>query len=111
MNNIKKALYTKLKELKGVTVYQIRPEVIKSFPTIVFYISGNFPVYELESNIGYQDIDITLDIWTNNSEASGSLLAEVEELLRGEGYRLVGSNDVPDPDGKSRITTLFKLLI
>jgi hypothetical protein len=93
------------------TVYQVRPEVLSVFPCITFQISNNTPVYELEKEIGYQDIDTMIDIWDTTSSGTGKLLVDVQDMMLDEGYRLTFATDVPDPEGISHISTIFKLLV
>jgi len=106
----KKDIYTILSDIEGVVVYQNRPEVLKEFPCITFSIAENTPEYTLSSGIGYQDITVTVDIFSNTSKESGSLLATLVEDMLEEGYRMTFCSDIPDPDGYSHITTRFNLV-
>ncbi len=110
MEDIKSALYNLLDEIEDVTILQGRPEVIASFPTVTFSISENTPRYTLDKDIGHQDISIDIDIWADTPSETGTLLSSIEEILRDEGYRLTFSSDLPDPEGKARITTVFNLI-
>jgi hypothetical protein len=110
MTEPKEGLYTLLKELDA-PVYQVRPEVIKQFPCIVFRVEENSPVYELDHEIGLQQISILLDIFAKSSKESGELLKEVETTLREGGYRLSTTFDLPDPDGLSHLVCSFSVLI
>lgn len=100
-------LYNLLSELNA-TVYQARPEVIKTFPCVTFYIVGNTPEYELEREIGYQDIEVVVDIFAKTSTESGELLTSLESIMIEADYRLVFSSDVLEDD-ISHITTRFNL--
>ena len=103
-------IYNLLTEIDDVTVLQGRPEVIASFPTITFSIEDNTPRYELDKEIGFQDIAVIVDFWADNPVQTASLLETAEGLFRNAGYRLTFSADVPDPEGKARITTRFNLI-
>lgn len=106
----KKDIYTILNDIEGVVVYQNRPEVLKEFPCMTFSIADNTPEYTLNSGIAYQDIIVAIDIFSNTSKESGSLLATLVEDMLTEGYRMTFCSDVPDPDGYSHITTRFNLV-
>jgi hypothetical protein len=106
----KKDVYEILNTIDGVTVYQNTPEVFKDLPTIVFYIDSNVPEYLLEKDIGYQDIEIVVDIFAKNSAGSGSLLASLEQVMLENDFRLMMAMDVPD-ENTSHITTRFNFLV
>lgn len=105
----KKDIYTILSSIEGVTVYQSRPEIIESLPTIVFYVGSNIPSYLLEKEIGTQDIDIVIDIYAETSKKSGVLLATLEQVMLNNDYRLVFNMDMPE-DNLHHITTRFNLI-
>jgi len=105
----KKDIYTILSSLDDVTVYQNRPEVLKSFPCITFSIGSNIPEYELEKDIAYQNIDVVIDIYAKTSKETGSLLASLQEEMIDNDYRLVFCMDIPEED-VSHITTRFNLI-
>lgn len=105
----KKDIYDILSAIGDTVVYQQRPEVLKEMPCITFYIAENTPTYELESEIGYQSIEVVIDIYGNTSSQTGALLSSVESTMLSNGYRLVFSSDVPDPNGYSHITTRYNL--
>jgi len=111
MENPKIRVYNLLTSIQGLTVYQFRPDVIAVIPSVTFFIEQNNPIYELDKLIGYQDVNAVIDIWAETSSQAGTLLTTIEEKLRGEGIRLVSSGDIPDPDGLSRITARFNLVI
>jgi hypothetical protein len=106
----KKTIYSLLQGAE-VPVYQARPEVIKEFPCITFQMTDNNVTMDLDKEIGYQNAEVTIDIWTAASSEGGELLATVEGILRAEGYQLTLSLDVPDPEGISHIRSVFKFLI
>lgn len=109
----KQEIYEALKEVTD-NVYQNRPETISAFPCLTFFMVDNAVSMSLGKSIGRQDIEFTVDIYTQGSGASleaTSLLQEVEETLRNDGYQLVYSADVPDPDDNViHISTRFNLV-
>jgi hypothetical protein len=106
----KKDIYTILSGIEGVNVYQARPEIEVVYPCIIFYVSGNTPEYVLEKDIGYQDIEVTIDIYDKTSKESGLLLGSLESAMLKEGYRMTYCTDVPNDVG-SHITTRFNLVV
>jgi hypothetical protein len=102
--------------LQGVTdnVYQNRPETLSKFPCLTFSMVDNVVTMSMGKEIGRQDIEFSVDVFTQGADASleaTSLLQEVENTLRALGYRLVYSADVPDPDDNViHISTRFNLV-
>lgn len=94
-----------------VEVYQQRPEVIASFPSITYYISNNKVNADLSKEIGYQEVQVVIDIWSNTSIEGSELLSELEEAMRDNGFMLEFSSDVADPEMISHITSRFNLVI
>ena len=116
MDEPKAEIYDKLSEItqitvngtpKTVTVYQQRPEVLESFPCITFNISSNVPKYQLDKDIGRQDIVVKVDLWAETSIESGLLLIAVEAKLKELDYLLSFNSDIADPEGYSHLTTQF----
>jgi hypothetical protein len=103
-------VYNLLKDIEGVQVAQPGVKTLTSLPAITFSVSGNIPTEHLNGDIAYQDMEIKLDIWTGDSDASNSLLVTVEGILRGASYRMVFCTEVDDPGGTSHITTRFNLI-
>ncbi len=103
----KKDIYTILSKVG--TAYQSRPQLIKEVPCIYFYVSNNVPVYVLEKKIGYQNVEVVVDILGNTSAESGSLLTSLVSEMLDNGYRLTFCADIPD-DNYSHITTRFNLV-
>ncbi len=103
----KKLIFSKLSEISGVTVYQIRPEAIEVFPCITFSVNSNVPNYDLSKDITHQDDNIKVDIWGRTSSDTGILLSQVEEKMREINYLLSFNQDIADPSGISHITTQF----
>lgn len=104
----KKDLYSLLSEISDVTVYQARPEIEMALPCIIFHVIGNTPEYVLEKSIGYQDVEVVIDIYASTSKESGELLTTLESKMMEDEYRLVFSSDILD-DTCSHITTRFNL--
>jgi hypothetical protein len=111
MTEPKVTIYNKIHELvttyPTLSVYQARPEVIESFPTITFYISNNVPEYDLDKQIGRQDIMVAIDIWANTDAESSELLIALEAKMKEINYLLSFNSDILDPDGYSHLTTQF----
>lgn len=105
----KKDVYTILSGIEGVTVYQERPEIIKTLPCITFNIGSNVPEYVLERDIGLQNIEVVIDIWAETSKQSGSLLATLQDTMLENDYRLTFNMDLPEDD-LHHITTRFNLI-
>jgi len=104
----KKDIYTILSEVT-TNVYQARPEVAIEYPCIVFFVSSNVPKYVLGKEIGYQDMEVTVDIYAKTSIESGELLSTLESKMLENNYRLVFNEDIPNDDS-SHITTRFNLV-
>lgn len=107
----KQDLYDLLSTVENVVVYQNRPEKLKEFPCICFSLTNISGTLELNKEIGYQEIEVTIDVFAKSSGETSSLLASLDEKLRTVGWILNTANDVPDPDGYSHITTTYKLTI
>jgi hypothetical protein len=107
-------VYATLQTLQDNTpdlvIYQVRPEVLTTFPCLTFQISDNSATLELVGDIGEQNIEVTINIYANTSKESGELLIAVEGAMRGEGYKMISSFDVPDEDMISHIVTRFSLV-
>jgi hypothetical protein len=97
-------------DVEGLVVYQVRPEILASFPCLTFQVSENSATLELGNEIGVQNIEVTIDIWTRSSADSSELLATLEGAMRENGYRLSFSQDVPNIDLISHIVTRFILV-
>lgn len=90
-----------------VPVYQDRPEVIKDFPCVTFYLSNNTPDYTLLKAIAAKNYEVVVDIWALKPSDSYEVLIKIEEAMRNENYRLKFNAVVPDPDGYSHLSTRF----
>ena len=111
MINPKAQIFSKISELEddfsGLNVYQIRPEVIVNFPTIVFRIEDDRPEYTLTDGIQNQEITIRIDIWAETSIESGEILSALEQKMLEINYRLSTHFDVPEVDLSSHVTSQF----
>ena len=87
MYNPKKEIFDILKEL-GYGVAQTQPTEFNELPFINFEVSNNVPIYSLDNEISYQDIDIKVDIWANTSTEASRILSEVEYKMRQNLYKM-----------------------
>lgn len=104
-------IYTLLSGLDGVNVRRMGGDhnvKVSDLPLITTLVIGNNPILTIDGEIGYQAISLQLDIWTLASTDADNLLVEVEEVLRGVGYRLDSSRDLPEQD-LYRISCEFNL--
>ena len=83
----------------GVTVIQGAQETFNNPPAITFTVSDNSTELDLDNEISSQSITATVDIWTESSMEASALLAASETLMRGIGYKMTYSADVPRPEG------------
>ena len=68
-------------------------------PAITFRIDNNSVNLDLDNEIASQDIEVVIDIWSDDSVTASRILSEVEGDMRELGYRLTYSADVPSPEG------------
>ena len=90
-----------------ITVYQQRPEADMSLPCYIFSVANNTPEYDLESEIAFQDGEINIDIFGNDSTETTSLLKALETGMIEQGFQMSFSGEIPDPDGFSHVSTRF----
>lgn len=111
MIDYKPIIFSKISELTSqftdLNVYQRRPEVIAEFPTVTFYLIVNSPDYDLDKEIGRQNVTVVIDIWTETSSEGAAILAALEEKMKEINYLLSDSPDILDPDGGSHIVSTF----
>lgn len=100
-----------LEKLEGVKVYKNRPEKIAELPSVTYYIANNRVEADLGKEIGYQEIEVVVDIWTRTAKEGAGILSDLEESMREEGFMLSFSSDVNDPDGVNHITNRFNFII
>jgi len=102
-------IYNALKAL-GYYCHQGSQSVFadSEIPAITFRVDGNSVNLDMDNEISSQDIDVAVDIWTDDSSEGSIILGEVEEKMRSLNYRLTNSADVAQPDGcLNRITCRF----
>lgn len=106
MNNVKKGFYDILSTLE-YSVYQNRPEIITEFPSITFLVVQHQVNATLDKEIGYQQVLFNVDIFANTGAEASQILAEVESLLRQNGYLMTDCFDVAEPDNRSHLAVRF----
>ncbi|MDO4271543.1 MAG: hypothetical protein Q4C83_00975 [Candidatus Saccharibacteria bacterium] len=99
MFNPKQEIYKKLSEIKDAAVSQSSQNIFNEVPAITYRIDGNGANYDLDNEIAYQDVRVSIDIFTDDSVTASKLLAQVEAKMREMKYRLDTSLDVPSPKG------------
>lgn len=110
MINVRTTIFNKLSEMTGVFVYQNRPEVLESFPCVVFSIESNIPMYVLEDDIGYQNMVVKVDIYAELDTDGEGVLSLAESKMRELGYLLTFNSEIPDPndpDAPFHLSTQF----
>lgn len=108
----KKDLYTILSSIStNLKVYQQFPEEEMLIPCLTFFVSQNNPKVTLNKAIGYQDIEVTIDIWGTTSKESGTFFKALVDTMLANNYVLYFSSDIPNQEKEavSHITTRFKL--
>lgn len=68
-------------------------------PAITFRLNDNSVNLNLDNQISSQEIEVNVDIWTDDSVTGSRILSEVEEAMRSIGYRMTYSADIPFPEG------------
>ena len=103
-------VYNILSSIEGVEVSNGRPEQITTFPSITFDVENDPEQYLDNQDIAYQDIAVNIEIWSNDSDASGELLTEVyEKMVVDNKYRMTYCRELADPTGKSHLVTVFNI--
>lgn len=69
-----------------------------TLPSITFKVASNIPQYSLDSDILSQDVTVTIDLWSEDSEELTQMLKEVESCMRSILYILEFSSEVPNVD-------------
>ena len=103
-------IYNSLKTL-GYYVSQSMPAVFTDLPAITFSVGNNAVSADLDGAITSQDIEITIDIWAEDSVTASTVLSQVEELMRSNLYIMSFSNDVPNAGNLHHIACRFAKLI
>lgn len=77
-------------------VSQTQPPIFNDLPAIIFSVGNNAISTDLNGDISSQNIEIQIDIWTEDSVTASTILSQVEELMRSNLYIMSFSNDVPN---------------
>lgn len=94
----KNQIFETLREL-GYACYQGSQAIFAEVPAITFRIDENSVNLNLDNEISHQEIIATVDIFTEEGALGSQILAQVEQKMRGIGYRLANSTDIPQPQG------------
>ena len=103
-------VYNSLKELPYY-VAQSKPAVFTNLPAVTFGVGNNAISTDLDGDISSQDIEITLDIWAEDSVTASTVLSEVEEIMRSNNYTMSFSNDVPNISNIHHIACRFTKIV
>ena len=103
----RKKVYDLLKTIEGVEVYQSRPEIIDTIPSITFRVEEYSPNYHLNRDIALDNWQIRIDIWHTNFTNAHALLEDIERLLIENNLKLNACRDIEDPDNVAHITCNF----
>ena len=103
----KEDIYNLLKDNLDCDVSQTQPTVFNELPFVNFEISNNSIELMLDNEIGYQDLDVSIHIWAEDSVSASELLSRIEELMRQELYQMTYSADVPNIGDIFHIVTRF----
>lgn len=108
----KSDIFSMLKDLKTIPydVKQSSQNVFSNLPAVTYRVSTNKIQLDLDSEINSQDIEIIIDIWSEDSVTASNVLSDVERIMRLSDYRLDFSADVIDPNGLFHITSRFKTI-
>lgn len=98
MYNPKTEVYNKLKAL-GYTCIQGNQATFTQVPAITFNVADNVPRYGIDKEISSSEVEIIVDIWTNDSVTGSSVAQQVEAAMREIDYLLTYSADIPYPEG------------
>lgn len=103
-------VYNSLKALPYY-VSQSKPAVFTDLPAVTFGVGNNAISTDLDGDISSQDIEITLDIWAEDSVTASTVLSEVEEIMRSNNYIMSFSNDVPNISNVHHIACRFAKIV
>ena len=106
----KKDIYDLLKTITK-NVSQTQPTVFNSLPYLTFAIVDNYTNVDLDNTILSQDIEVKIDIWAESSVEASQLLSSLEEVMRGDNWRLVYSADVPNIGDIFHTVTRFRKIV
>jgi len=110
MASIKQNIYEVLSGVSGVTVYQRRPDIIKSFPSVTFYVAEDRGNFTLAPEITHRNLVIVVDVWTKSSIESSEISEEIIDVMLLNGYLLDFSTDVDNPDNIAHVSMRFKFI-
>lgn len=103
----KSDIYNSLKSL-NYYVSQSQPSTFNELPAITFSVGNNSINYDLDNNVGTQDIEVIVDIWAEDSVTASKVLSEVEQTMRLQNYRMSFSNDIPNTGNLYHINCRFQ---
>lgn len=103
----KSDVYNSLKSL-NYYVSQSQPSTFNELPAIIFSVGNNSITYDLDNNIGTQDIEVIVDIWAEDSVTASKVLSEVEQTMRLQNYRMSFSSDIPNTGNLYHINCRFQ---
>lgn len=106
----KSDIYNSLKKL-NYYVSQSQPNIFNNLPAIVFNVGNNSINYDLDNNIGTQDIEVIVDIWAEDSVTASKVLSEVEQTMRLQNYRMSFSGDIPNTGNLYHINCRFQKIM
>lgn len=106
----KSDIYNSLKNL-NYYVSQSQPSIFNDLPAIVFNVGNNSIHYDLDNNIGTQEIEVILDIWAEDSVTASKVLSEVEQTMRLQNYRMSFSSDIPNTGNLYHINCRFQKIM
>lgn len=98
MVSIKSEVFTALNSL-GYDCRQGGQAVFTKTPAITFRIGNHSIDTTLDYSRGREDIEVIVDIFADKSPQVSAVFNQVEEKMRGIGYRLTYSTDVASPEG------------
>ena len=107
MKEPKSEIYTILSGLGSA--YQMQSGVTRDMPCYIYEVTGNSPIYSMDKKVVYQNIEVTIDIYAENSKGSGVLLTTLVDTMLESNYRMVYSSDISN-DKYSHIATVFNLV-
>ena len=99
-------VYNSLKTLPYY-VSQVKPPVFNELPAVIFGVGNNAISTDLDGDISSQNIEITIDIWADDSVTASTVLSEVEQIMRSNLYIMSFSNDVPNTSNIHHIACRF----
>lgn len=106
----KSDIYKSLKKL-NYYVSQTQPSTFNNLPAIIFKVGNNSINPDLDNQILSQDLEIIIDIWTDDSVMASKVLSQVEEVMRLNLYNMSYSNDVPNSGNLFHIYNRFTKIV